>query len=167
MKRMYFAAGGLTLITMISTYGQAPGAINKVQVTAQALTSHRAGERYVIDLTRKGTVYDVAAAVDLSRVRVRTATEERALSEVVKQIGLPGGRFLIGTAQDLRTVNFGLPSRTVSGIRPQTTAFHCGSNGVCLCNPASPTDCFALGTTECRDSILFCTDKVCYCTRSK
>ncbi len=80
----------------------------KVQVTAETL----AGKPYVIDLTRDGKSYEVTAGIDYSLVRVRTATGEVALSDMVKARGGAGKKFLLGTLNDLSAQNFGFPGGT-------------------------------------------------------
>ncbi len=86
----------LTLALLVSAYSRATqsGTSNKVTVTAQTIASQPAGKSYVIDLTRKGTDYEVAADV-ASRVRIRSAKGEIALSDLIREMGLTGSLFLL------------------------------------------------------------------------
>jgi hypothetical protein len=74
-----------------------------VQVTNQTIAAQPEGKPYLIDLTRGGTTYDVAAGIDARRVRVRTSpNEEIALSEFLsRQKAKPGERVLLGSLSDL------------------------------------------------------------------
>ena len=70
-----------------------------VQVTAQAISSQPAGKHYVIDLTRRGAIYDVAAGVDYGRVEVRTSNGDIALNDFVRGRGFSTGeRLLLGSS---------------------------------------------------------------------
>ena len=70
-----------------------------VQVTAQTIASQQAGRPYVIDLTRRGAIYDVAAGVDYGRVEVRTSNGDIALNEFLRRRGYSAGeRLLLGSS---------------------------------------------------------------------
>jgi hypothetical protein len=73
-----------------------------VQVTAQMIASQQAGRPYVIDLTRRGAIYDVAAGADYGRVEVRTSDGNIALNDFVRRRRFPAGeRLLLGSLSDL------------------------------------------------------------------
>ena len=81
-----------------------PCSLTLSRVTNQTIASQQAGTPYVIDLTRSGTTYDVAAGIDANRVRVRTSSkEEITLAEYVRrQTGNHAGeRVLLGSLGDL------------------------------------------------------------------
>src|SRR5438132_14305480 len=80
----------LALALLVSAFGQTPQpkAIKRVEVTAQTIASQPASKPYIIDLTRTGTIYVLAAGIDYSRVRVRTSTGEKAMSDLVKRLGI-------------------------------------------------------------------------------
>lgn len=128
----------LALVALLVTaYSRTPqtGAVKKVSVTSQTLASQRAGQPYVIDLTRTGAVYEISAGIDYSRVRVRTATGEKPLSDLVKLYGKTG-KFLLGATTDLVAANFGFspddtldPSTEAAKVKPP----HC-TGGLCTCN---------------------------------
>ena len=70
-----------------------------MQVTAQTLASQQAGRPYVIELTRRGAIYDVAAGVDYGRVEVRTSNGDIALNKFLRQRGYSArGRLLLGNS---------------------------------------------------------------------
>ena len=69
-----------------------------VQVTAETIDKQPPGRAYVIDLTRRGVRYDVAAGVDYGRVEVRTSDGDIALNDFVRRRGYSGGeRLLLGS----------------------------------------------------------------------
>ena len=155
--------GAVTLALILSAYAQTRKSID---VTPKMIATQPADKPYVIDLSGDGTTYTVAASV-ANRVRIRTAKGETELTHTLKELGLTGSKYLIGTAAGLRAVNFGQRrSPNNSNIAARSTRFGCGLADVCWCNPKSTTDCFALSRAECRDSILYCTDKICYCVKS-
>lgn len=108
MKKIILAVTLLSLALGFST-AQETGSVKKVQVTAQTLASQPADQPYLMDFTRKGTVYEVAAGINYSRVRVRTSTGAMALSDLATKLGVTGGKFLLGTFSDLSAQNFGFP----------------------------------------------------------
>jgi hypothetical protein len=123
----------LILSLLVSAYSRTTqsGNIRKEAVTAQTVASQPAGKPYVMDLTRKGTVYEVATGVDFSRAQVRTSTGEQQMSALVKKLGLTG-KFLFGTLQNLSGMDFGFPTGTLDPP-DRTTAAKCDSL-VCTCN---------------------------------
>ena len=122
---------------LVSAYSQTPqsGTVKKVQVTAQTIASQPAGKPLVIDLTRRGTVHEVAEGIDQSRVRVRTSTGEMALSELLRKFGKPiTGSFFLGSIDDLSAINFGFPGGDkTQPPRGGVTPVKC-EDGVCQCN---------------------------------
>jgi hypothetical protein len=70
-----------------------------VQVTAETIANQPAGKAYVIDLTRRGVRYDVAAGVDYGRVELRTSDGDIALNEFIRRQGFSAGeRLLLGSS---------------------------------------------------------------------
>jgi hypothetical protein len=145
----------LVLVLLVSGYGQTPrsGTNKPVEVSAQTIGSQRAGTPYLIDLTRKGKTYMVATAV-ASRVRVRNARGESAMSDLVRKIGLSGSKFLIGTATDLRDVGFGFPpGRTRTGTGIKCTGYQCtcddGSDCDKLAGACASGTGIVCGSTSC------------------
>lgn len=158
MKRICFVAlYGLILSAL--AYSQTPLRKQPVQVTSQTLTRQPARTPYVIDLTRKGRTYSVAADVT-NRVRIRTANGEMALTdlmgklEVTSKKFLTSSKFLIGTLSDLRDINFDRPPVT----RPSATAAAKGltCNAIlCECDPDIEGDCFGRRIV-CLGGVMFC-----------
>lgn len=144
MKKIILAVTLLTLAIGFST-AQEGGSVKKVQVTKQTLAGQPAGEPYRIDLTRKGTVYEVAEGIDLSRVRVRSSTGEKSLSELARKSGGTGS-FLLGTIDDLSAVDYGFPrgGGTVPPPGGGVTEVKCTKN-------SSGTTCSCVAGRDCRD----------------
>ena len=114
-----------------------------VQVTNQTLAAQSASKPYVIDLTRDGTTYDVAAGVDTGRVRVRTSpNEEIALSEFLsRQKAKPGERVLLGSLSDL-----------VEALPPDEGGGGVGGTGVAEAScDKSASSCYCNGRKDCSD----------------
>lgn len=163
MKRMHLVVViALTMITLIFAYGQSPQSTSQsrksVEVTTQTLTRQRPGKPYILDLSHKGKTYSVSADV-ASRVRIRTAKGEMAMTELMSKLGvttgrfLAGSKFLIGTQSDLRAINFGRPPTT---RRPATATpiINC-SPDFCYCDPDIPGDCDG-SKLLCDDGKMFC-----------
>ncbi len=116
--------------------------IKEVRVTNQTIATQPAGAPYVIDLTRSGTTYDVAAGIDSSRVRVRTSSkEEMTLTEFVsRQKGnYAGQRLLLGSLNDLIVV---LPPNGADGGV---------SEAQCDKDPQGGGSCSCSGRKDCSD----------------
>lgn len=121
--------------------------VKEVKVTAQTLAKLPVDGKYIVDLTRKGTIYEFEPAtgsIDFERVMVRTATGEQAIplrmkkalsNEELNEWFLRG--FRIGTTSDFRTEG---------GVKPPTTnpsstrnAFTCDVN-TCTCSGQADCD---------------------------
>lgn len=113
-KRLIMLVVLALVALLVTAYSRTPqaGAIQKVDVTARTLASQPAGQPYVLDITRSGTVYVVAAEV-ASRVRVRTFKGEMAVSDLARELNLTGSQFLLGTTSDLSSRDFGFPGGVV------------------------------------------------------
>lgn len=157
--------GAVALPLILSAYAQTR---KSIEVTPQMIAAQPGDKPYVIDLSGDGTTYTVAASV-AKRVRIRTAKGETGLTDALKEVGgLTGSKYLIGTAKGLRAVNFGRRrSPNNSNIAARSTGYSCDHETFCTCNPTSTSDCFELSRAECRDSILYCTDYICACLKSK
>ncbi len=111
---------------LISTYSQTPpaGAVKKIPVTSQTLASLQAGKPYVIDLSRKGTVYNVASGVDYNRIQVRNAAGKvMTLNDLINKAGSNAKKLgankplVLGTVSDLRALNSARTSPASRGNR--------------------------------------------------
>ena len=111
----------------------------QVQVTNQTIAAQPAGKPYVIDLTRSGTTYDVAAGTDASRIRVRTSSnEEIAMSEFLSRRNVkPGERVLLGSLNEL-----------VDVLPPDGGGAGGGSVAEAQCSGGS---CWCSGRKDCSD----------------
>lgn len=146
MKRVSLSLGIMLLTTLLlSINGRAiqSGIVKKENVTAQTLAGQPAGKPYVLDLTRKGTVYEVAAGIDYSRASVRTSTGEQALSELARKLRL-SDKFLLGSLRELSGMEFGFPPGTLDPPGDGTSEAKCDSL-VCTCN--GRRDCSDLSKT--------------------
>lgn len=131
----------LTLLALlVSAYSQ--GAIKREEVTAQTLTSQPAGKSYSMDLTRSGKIYNIAAGLDYSRIRFRTARGEMAMNDYVRKMGITSGSFLMGTESDLSAINFGATGGGVSLPTDKGSAVKC-KNDLCIC----------IAGTDCKDTV--------------
>ena len=85
-----------------------------MQVTAQTVASQQAGRQYVIDVTREGAVYDVAAGIDYGRVEVRTSNGDIPLNKFARQRGFSTGNKLLLATSLSDLVGLYLPTLLVS-----------------------------------------------------
>src|SRR5437660_10053611 len=109
MKRIATLFTFVTLLLMALSFSfttaQKKESLKRVEVTAKSIPS-QAGKPYVIDLTRKGTAYGLAAGLDYRRVCVRTSKGEQTLPELFSDRVLVG-KLLLGLTSDLRRLNLG------------------------------------------------------------
>lgn len=111
MKRIILATITLSLAVSFITAQKQP--VKQVQVKRQTVAAQPKGKAYALDLTRKGTIYDLPADVDTSRVRIRTAKGEVALTDLVQKND-KSGRLMVGLASDFRGVKLNLGSPSIS-----------------------------------------------------
>ena len=96
MKRIRLVSVAvLSLIALALVYSQ-PQSPKSVEVTAQTVARQPRGKPYVIDLTRNGKTYTVAADVAI-RVRIRTSEGEMTMTDFMSKLGVTSGRFLPGS----------------------------------------------------------------------
>jgi hypothetical protein len=136
------------------TFAQKSNPVKSVDVTARSIASQPADKPLVIDLTHNGTVYNLAAGIDYSRVQVRAATGEIAVDRLT-------GRFrtdapvLLGNAADLRAGHFGFSPNdglrvSNPGVSNATCEFGlCGCTGYHDCNDLDRSGTCAVGTWSC------------------
>jgi hypothetical protein len=139
MTRIIIAIAALALASCSTAGRERPA--RQVQVTNQTIASQQAGSPYVIDLTRSGTTYDVAAGIDASRVRVRTSSkEEITLAEFVRRQkgNYAGQRVLLGSLGDLVDV---LPPDGGGAV----------SEAECKKDPRGGGTCTCAGRKDCSD----------------
>lgn len=160
MKKI-ITAGAILLFALGFSFiaAQKTDPVKRVQVTSRAIAGQRKGQTYVLDLTRKRTIYSLAKGSDYSRVSVRTSKGDRQMSELLKGRTIKGD-LLFGLTADLRGQKLGL------GRPAGTLAYDCGDPLTCTCN----------GDTDCND--LFSSGKcgdlsgcdtgtgICWCVKS-
>jgi hypothetical protein len=122
--------------------------IRRVQITAQAITSQPSGKTYVLDLRRSGTIYELSAGIDLSRLRVRTAQGEVASTEIIRKAGGTSRSFL-GRASDMRTEILEPGARKMGPGGGETAGFvNCASGKKADCRCSGWRDCIGLADTK-------------------
>ena len=162
MRKVILAVSLLALaLSFIAAQNKA--SIKRVKLTAKTLASQPPGEAKIIDLTHDGTVYDVAAGIDYSRVRIRTSKGE-VPSDVAKRLG-KNGSFLLGTLSDMRVSLLSDLSPTGGISRKYTCA-----DRVCLCKGAK--SCNDMVAKECDWNLVWCAPgkgrkpTECWCTQN-
>jgi hypothetical protein len=137
------------------TTSQRKPAIKQVQVTARAVAS----KGYAVDLSRSGTMYNLASGVDYSRVQVHTSNGDMTVAELIKKTGKNiSGPLRVGLTSDVRTMKLGLTRRVGGG----GLNFDCGALA-CVCT--GDDDCNDLfSSTKC-GPIAICYPDGCVCIR--
>lgn len=164
MKKIILAVTLLSLAFSFTTaqknesVGPRKSTIKQVEVTAKTIAARPASKAYALDLTRKGTIYNLAADVDYSRVRVRTAKGEITMADLLKKSGKSiSGKLRVGMTSDIRTQKLGL-----TRARGGTLNFSCGDTA-CVCT--GDDDCNDLFTTDLCGPIAVCYPDGCVCLR--
>ena len=140
---------GLLLLGLSFGFSMTPQKeITRVQVTAQAITSQPPGKPYVLDLSRNGTIYELSAGIDPSRLRVRTSQGEVSFSEIIRNASGTGRSFL-GRASDLRTEILEPGARKIGPSGGKTAGFvNCASGKKADCRCSGWNDCIGLAVTK-------------------
>lgn len=132
--------------------------IKEVGVTARTVAGRPAGKTYPLDLTRKGTIYSLAADVDYSRVQVRTSKGEMTMADLLKKTGRTvSGKLRVGLTSDIRSQKLAL-----SRIGGGTLNYNC--EGI-LCSCTGDEDCNNMFTKEACGDIAACDERGCWCFR--
>lgn len=100
----------LTLASLAfgSVVAQKKPSLKQVNVSAQTINSQSAGKPYTLNLTRAGTIYNLAAGVDYNRINMHTARGDMTLAELVRKSGETlSGRLIVGMTSDLRAMKIG------------------------------------------------------------
>jgi hypothetical protein len=158
MKKVTIAITFLVIAFSLSLAQRTvPTARTKV-VSAKTVSGLPAGKKYEVDLTRKGTIYNLAADVDYSRVRVRTAKGEMSMADLLKKTGKTmTGKVRVGMTSDIRSQKLGLAR--LGGGRLN---FNC--EGL-LCSCSGDDDCNDMFTTGGCGDIAVCDERGCWCLR--
>lgn len=148
MKRIAIAL--LLLLPSLSfSFSAAPQKeIRKVEVTSEAIAKQPPGKPYVLDLSRSGAIYELAAGIDLNRLRMRTSQGDVPISEIVR--GQSGaGRSFLGRANDMRAEVLEPGARKVGPGGSKTAGFvNCDSGTKAYCHCSGWRDCLGLAVTK-------------------
>src|SRR5262245_8932663 len=90
-------AWSLLVLAIACTPTRRADEIKQVQVTEERLKAYKADKPFVLDLTRGGTVYEVAAGADPSLVEVRGPARTVRLSVLAGRFAGLGNTLLLGT----------------------------------------------------------------------
>jgi hypothetical protein len=164
MKKMILAVALLSLTfgsisSQKKTTPQRKPAIKQVQVTTRAVAS----KGYAVDLTRGGTMYNLASGVDYNRVQVHTSKGDMTVAELIKKSGKNiSGPLRVGLTSDVRTMKLGL-TRRPGGIGGRGGLnYDCGDLA-CACT--GDDDCNDLFTSDKCGPIAICYPDGCICIR--
>lgn len=126
-----------------------------MQVTSKTIAAQPAGKAYSLDLTRAGTIYNLPAGVDYSRIQVRTAKGEMTMAELLKKSGR-SGKVRVGMTSDIR-------SQRLSLARPTGTLNYNCEGLMCTCT--GDADCNDMFTKAGCGDIAVCDERGCACLR--
>jgi hypothetical protein len=132
-------------------------ALRRIDVNAKTITALAPGKNYVVDLTNRGVVYEFshqAGAIDLSRVKVRTARGEVAIGSYLETTFLKdklAGFKYKSQAFSLAT----LPPGTLQDPPTGTTNIACGKK-YCVCT--NQADCIAMFFSQVCGGEILCTN---------
>lgn len=145
-----------TTTTQRTTADTARKPIKQVEVSSRTVKGQPAGRKYMVDLTKSGTVYNLAKDVDPTQVQVKTAKGNMTVAELLRKSGKTiTGPLSVGITSDVRTQRFG--SR-VGGNR----LVDCGDLA-CVCT--GDDDCNDLFTSGKCGPIAVCYPDGCVCIR--
>jgi hypothetical protein len=113
-------------------------AIKQVEVSVETVSRQPVNKAYSIDLTRKGTIYNLASGVDYGRVRVRTTKGVMTVAELIQKSGKTiTGPVRVGMTNDIRAqrlVGASRPGLGGGGLRYDCGDLACGCTGDDDCN---------------------------------
>ena len=157
MKKTILAVTLLALAFGFTTAQKKP-TIKQTQVTAATIARQPTGKSYVMDLTRKGTIYTLAAGVDYSRVQVHTSKGDMTMADLLKKTGKTiNGKLRVGIPSDIRTQKLNM-----TRIGGGTLNYNC--SGI-LCTCSGDDDCNDMFTKEACGDIAACDENGCWCFR--
>ncbi|MEO6391914.1 MAG: hypothetical protein ABIP75_08695, partial [Pyrinomonadaceae bacterium] len=133
--------------------------IKKVEVSRTAVERQPANKAYLVDVTRKDAVFNVAADVDRNRVRVKTSKGIMTLAEVLRKANRPTtGAVRIGLTSAIRNPTVG----TFPGT--QGTALVSCEGLLCTCT--GDVDCNDMFTNYNCGDLAGCDERGCWCLKS-
>ena len=131
--------------------------IKQVELTTRTLNAQTPGKQYTIDLTKAGTIYNIAADLDRSRVQIHTAKGDMTIAELLRKSGKTvDGSIRIGMTSDLRAQRLG--TRTGPGRLNYT----CGDLG---CSCSGDEDCNDMFNSNACGPVAVCNLDGCICLR--
>lgn len=107
--------------------------VKQVQVTKRSIASLPPGKPYVIDLSQGGTVYNLAADLDYSSVKIRTSKGLVAITELTKNLN-HANDLIVGMSDDIRF-------KDLEATVARQTNYSCG---ILTCECTGPADCVNL-----------------------
>ena len=162
MKRMV-AGTKIVLALVVSSLSFEPAlaqkkhTVKKVEITPQTVARQPRSKPYVVDLTRRGTIYTVASDVDYNKVLAHTAKGDMTIADLIEKSGKRvSGRLRIGMTSDIRSQKLNL-KRARGGLN-----YSC-SDVVCLCT--DDEDCNNMFTFGPCGPIAICYPDGCICIR--
>jgi hypothetical protein len=148
MKKLAIALILLLLGLTFSLSATPQKEIRRVQITAQTIKGQPAGQPYVLDLSRSGTIYELSGGIDLSSLRVRTSQGEAPFSELIRNAS-GSGRSFLGRSGDMRTEILEPGARKIGPSGGNTAGFvNCGAGKKADCHCAGWRDCIGLAVTK-------------------
>jgi len=161
MKKIILAVTLLSLTLVFATAQRRQTIkpeIKQEQVTVQTMARQPASKAYVLDLTRKGTIYNIASDVDYNRVRVRTSKGDMTIAELLKKSGKNiSGKLRVGMTSDIRIQKLGLARAGGGALN-----YSCGD---LACSCSGDDDCNDLFSTDKCGPIAVCYPDGCVCIR--
>jgi hypothetical protein len=156
MKKVTIAITFLVIAFSLSLAQRtAPTARTRV-VSAKTISGLAAGKKYELNLTRKGTIYNLAPGVDYSRIRVRTAKGEMTIADLLKKSGKTvTGNLRVGMTSDIRNQKLGL-----ARIGGGSLNYNCQD---LLCTCSGDDDCNDMFTKEACGFFSMCDERGCWC----
>lgn len=154
MKKIILA---VTLLSLAFSLSIAQKRVKQVQVTSKSIAARPAGKAYSIDLTRAGTIYNVASGVDYNRIQVHTSKGDMTMAELLKKSGKNiSGPLRVGMTSDIRAQRLNL------GPRRGGLNYDCGDLA-CACT--GDEDCNDLFTSGKCGPVAVCYPDGCVCLR--
>lgn len=171
-------AGALNMASSLTLSGyqtrrENPPKVKQVKVTARVLAKVPADGKYVVDLTRKGTIYEfdpVAGSIDSKLVMVRTGAGKQTIESWIEKTfskqGMTGWNsqpFSVGAAADFRSLWGPRPITKNPSLGRTAPGFEC-SGDYCTCRGFE--DCMDLiSSPECPGWFRCTGDYHCICDR--
>lgn len=159
MKRMVIAITFLAIAFSFVWAQKNQTAAKRKTVSATAVSTLPAGKSYELDLRNKGTLYEFNDnSTDFSRVKVRTATGVKTMSELFQQSKTDTkGRLTVGTPVDMKTLKLTASRPGGGGLNFNCAGIFCACTGDADCNDMfSGSACGAIAWCNLNTGQCFC-----------